>query len=109
MAREIDEAWVEEAIERYRRIAALQEDFEKALDGVEVTVRSPDGLVEVVVSAGGSVRAVTLVGPLQGRSNVDVSRSIQSALSAADDAARWARLKLRADTFGDYAPLKEAR
>ncbi|HET6214526.1 MAG TPA: YbaB/EbfC family nucleoid-associated protein [Micromonosporaceae bacterium] len=109
MAREIDEAWVEEAIERYRRIEALQADFDKALHGVEVTVRSPDGLVEVIVSAGGAIRAVTIVGSLQDRTNLDVSRSIQAAVAAAHDAAGWARQKLHADTFGDYRPLRELR
>jgi DNA-binding protein YbaB len=109
MAREIDEAWVEEAIERYRRIEALQAEFDKAMRGVEVTVHSPDGLVEVVVTADGAIRDVTVVGTLQGRTNVDVSRSIQAAVTAANDAARWARQKLRADTFGDYRPLGEAR
>lgn len=109
MAREIDEAWVEEAIERYRRIEALQAEFDKAVRGVEVSVHSPDGLVEVVVSADGAIRDVTVVGSLQGRTNVDVSRSIRAAVTAAHDAAAWARQKLRADTFGDYRPLGEAR
>ena len=53
MAREIDEAWIEEAIERYRRIEALRAEFDKAAAAVEVTVHSPDGLVEVVVTAAG--------------------------------------------------------
>lgn len=105
MAREIDESWVEEAIERYRRIEAHQAEFEKALRGVEVTVHSPDGLVEVVVTADGTVKDVMIVGSLAGRTNVDVSRSIRAAVAAAADAAHWARQKLHADTFGDYRPL----
>jgi len=109
MAREIDEAWVEEAIERYRRIEELQAEFEKALGDVEVTVHSPDGLVEVVVCADGVIRDVTVVGSLQGRTNADVSRAVKAAVTAAHDAARWARRKLRADVFGDYRPLEEAR
>lgn len=109
MAREIDEAWVEEAIERYRRIEALQAEFDKAMGGVEVTVHSPDGLVEVVVTADGTIRDVTVVGSLHGRTNVDVSRSIKAAVTAAHQAARWAREKLHADTFADYRPLREAR
>ena len=88
MPREIDEAWIEQAIERYRRIEALRGEFDKAARGLEVTVRSPDGLVE--------------------RTNADVSRSLLAAVSAAGDAARWAREKLHAETFGEYAPLAEA-
>ena len=107
MAREIDEGWVEEAIDRYRRIEARQAEFDRALGGVEVTVHSPDGLVEVVVTADGAIRGVALVGSLAGRGNADVSRSIQAAVAAAHDAARWAREKLYADAFGEYRPLKE--
>jgi len=103
--REIDEAWVEQAIERFRRIETLQAQFHHALRGVEVTVHSPDGLVEVRVSADGTIRDVVLVGSLHGRSSTEVSRSIQAAVSAAHDAARWARQKLRAETFGDYPGL----
>jgi hypothetical protein len=108
MAREIDEAWIEEAVERYRRIESRRSDFDKAVHGIEVTVRSPDNLVEVVVSAAGDIRGVTVVGPLHGRSNVDVSRSIQAAVTGAADAARWARRKLHDETFGDYHPLRES-
>ena len=60
MAREIDEAWIDEAIERYQRIEARLAEFEQAVKGVEVTVRSPDGLVEVVVSADGCIRDVRI-------------------------------------------------
>ena len=31
MAREIDEAWIDEAIERYRRIDVLRAEFDKAV------------------------------------------------------------------------------
>jgi DNA-binding protein YbaB len=109
MAREIDEAWVEEAIERFRSIETLQAEFDKALRGVEVTVRSPDGLIEVKVSADGVIQEVAVVGVLQGRSNAEVSRSIQAAVTAAHDAAEWARQKLRAETFGDYRRLADGR
>jgi DNA-binding protein YbaB len=108
MAGEIDEVWIEEAIERYRRVEALQAEFEKAIRGLEVTVRSADDLVEVVVTADGGIREVTVVGSLRGRTNIDVSRSIQTAVAAAADAACWARKKLRAETFGDYRPLEES-
>jgi DNA-binding protein YbaB len=108
MAREIDEAWIEDAIERYRRIESAQAEFERALLGVEVTVRSPDDLVEVVVGAGGTIRDVTIVGSLYGRTGEDVSRSVRAAVAAAADAAQWARQKLHAEMFGDYRPLGEA-
>ncbi len=41
MAREIDETFIEEAIERYQRLDARLAEFEKAVSTVEVTVRSP--------------------------------------------------------------------
>jgi DNA-binding protein YbaB len=109
MAREIDEAWIEEAIERYRRIESLQATFDKALASVEVTVHSPDGLIEVVVTADGEIRDVHVVGSLHGRSNSDVSRSIRAAVTAAQDAARWARQKVQAETFEDYRPIGGSR
>ncbi|HEX6500407.1 MAG TPA: YbaB/EbfC family nucleoid-associated protein [Micromonosporaceae bacterium] len=108
MAREIDEDWIEEAVERYRRIDALLAQFDKAVTGVEVTVRSPDGLVEVVVTADGTIRDVTITGSLQGRAAQDVSRSMRQAVTAAADAAAWARRKLHEETFGDYRSIRGA-
>jgi DNA-binding protein YbaB len=105
MAREIDEAWIEEAVERYRRIDALFAEFDKAVKGVEVTVRSPDGLVEVVVTADGVIKDVVISGQLQGRTSAELSRSVRDAVAAAADAATWARQKLHAETFGEYRPL----
>jgi DNA-binding protein YbaB len=105
MAREIDEAWVDEAITRYRRIEQLQEEFEARLAKTEVTVHSPDQLVEVTVGADGSIRRVTIVGSLAGRSNVEVSGSIEAAVSSAAEAAQWARRTVYVETFGDYAPV----
>jgi DNA-binding protein YbaB len=107
VAREIDETFIEEAVERYQRVDALLTEFETALRGVEVTVSSPDGLVEVVVGADGSIRDVTVTGPLAGRTNAQLSRSIRDAVSAAADAASWARAKLHAETFGRYQSLGE--
>jgi DNA-binding protein YbaB len=103
--REIDEAWIEDAIERYQRIEARQAEFDKAVKGVSVTVRSPDGLVEVLVSADGTVQDVRIHGSIHGRTATELSRSIREAITAAADAAEWARQKLRSDTFGDYRPL----
>jgi DNA-binding protein YbaB len=104
MGREIDETWIEEAIERYRRIEERAAEFEKASRSIDVSVRSPDGLVEVVVSADGTIRDVR-VGPLAGRTSADVSRAVREAVTAAADAAAWARKKLRSETFGEYQPL----
>jgi len=105
MVREIDENWIEEAVERYRRIEKVLAEFAKAATSIEVTVRSPDGMVEVLVTADGTIRDVRILGSLAGRSNVDVSRSVREAVTAAADAATWARQKLQADTFGDFRSL----
>jgi len=91
MPREIDDVWVEEAISAYRRIEERQESFARLLAQVEVSVRSPDELIEVVVGADGKVRGVTVAGPVEGRSHVELSRSIQAAITSAHDAAQWAR------------------
>lgn len=104
MGREIDEAWIEEAVERYRRIEQRAAEFERAASSVTVTVHSPDGLVEVVVAADGVIKDVR-VGPLSGRTSADVSRSVRDAVTAAADAAAWARRKLHAETFGEYRPM----
>jgi hypothetical protein len=96
MAKELDEAWVEEAIARHRGVERLQAAFETWLATAEVSVHSPDELVEVRVCADGSIRSVS-VGPLQGRTGVEVSRSIDAAIGAAADAADWARRTLYAE------------
>jgi DNA-binding protein YbaB len=107
MAREIDETFIEEAIERYRRLDERMAEFDKAVRTVEVTVRSPDGTVEVLVTADGTIRDVTVSGPLNGRSSEDLSRAIRQAVTAAADAAAWARSTLHAETFQEYRPLRE--
>ncbi|GAA0709964.1 YbaB/EbfC family nucleoid-associated protein [Dactylosporangium roseum] len=104
MGREIDESWIEEAVERYRRIDALLAEFDRAVRSVEVSVRSADGAVEVVVTADGTIRDVRIEERPQGRV-ADVSRSVREAVTAAADAAVWARQKLHAETFGDYRSL----
>jgi DNA-binding protein YbaB len=104
MGREIDEAWIEEAVERYRRIEERAAEFERAAKAVTVTVHSPDGLVEVVVTADGTIRDVR-IGTLQNRTSAEVSRSVREAVTAAADAAAWARQKLHAETFGEYRPM----
>lgn len=105
---EIDEAWIEEAVRRYRRIESLQAEFDQAVSTVEVTVRSPDGLVEVVVTAAGTITDVRFLGQLHTRSPREVAASVQAAVTAAADAARWAREKLHNETFTAYRPLAGA-
>ena len=105
MAREIDEAWIDEAVERYQRIEARLAEFEQAVKGVEVTVRSPDGLVEVVVAADGCIRDVRIGERFHDRSATELSRSVREAVAAAADASAWARQKLHAEMFGEYRPL----
>jgi DNA-binding protein YbaB len=103
MGREIDETWIDEAIERYQRIEERLAELDRATKGVEVTVRSADGLVEVVVTADGTIRDVRIYG--MAHSNDELSRSVREAVTAAADAAAWARQKLHAETFGAYRPL----
>jgi DNA-binding protein YbaB len=105
VGRDIDETWIEEAIARYRRAELLLEEFERTVAGVEVTVRSPDGLVEIAVAADGTVRDVTIAEAAQGRPVRELSRSVKTAVLAAADAARWAREKLHHEMFGEYRPL----
>ncbi|MFI6763339.1 YbaB/EbfC family nucleoid-associated protein [Micromonospora sp. NPDC050417] len=107
MSREIDEVWIEEAVERYRRIESLQAEFDQAVRAVEVSVRSPDGLVEVVVTADGTITDVRFLAPVQQRGNADLARSVRAAVTAAADAAGWAREKLHTETFGAYRRLTE--
>jgi len=104
MRREIDEVWIEQAIERYRRIEQLRADFTKALATTEVTVHSPDGLVEVLVSADGDVKDLRFISA-DGRTPRELARSTYAAVTAAAAAASWARRKLHDEMFRDYEPL----
>jgi DNA-binding protein YbaB len=103
--RDIDEAWIEEAVTAYRRIEERQAEFRRSLADIEVSVRSPDGLIEVVVAGEGGVRNVAIVGALRSQSAAEINRSIQAALHAAKDAADWARRRLHQEVFGDYPRL----
>jgi hypothetical protein len=107
MAREIDEAWIDEAIERYRRIDALRAEFEKAVTGHVVSVHSPDDTVEVLVTAAGDITDVRIRGSLQNRSAADLAREVQAVVANATEAARWAREKLHAEIFGTFRSLEE--
>lgn len=107
MGREIDESWIEEAVERYRRAESLRTELDDAARTFEVSVRSPDGLVEVLVTAAGEITDVRFLAPLATRTNTEAARSVHAAVTAAADAARWAREKLHAETFGAYRRLGE--
>lgn len=108
MAREIDEDFIEEAIARYQRIDERLAEFAKASAGMEVTVHSPDGLVTVIVAVDGTIRDVDIDDQLLAQDGIDVSRSVKLAVTAAADAATWARTKLRTETFADYDPIGRA-
>ena len=101
----MDEAWIEEAVDRYRKVERLVAEFDRALATVDVTVRSPDGLVEVVVTADGRIRDVVISDAAAGRSTRELSKAVQAAVTAAADAAAWARTRLHRDMFADYPPL----
>jgi DNA-binding protein YbaB len=101
----VDEAWIEQAIERYQHMERLVADFDKALTTVEVTVRSPDGLVEVVVGADGVIRDVVISDDAADLAPRELARSVQAAVSAGGDAANWARQRLYRETFGEFPPL----
>lgn len=105
MPREIDDVWVEEAIDAYRRIEEKQASFTRAVERLEVSVRSPDDTVEVVVGADGAMKRVTVLGPLPTMNSADLSRALQQATTAAQEAAQWARRKLFEETFSDYERL----
>ena len=107
MAREIDESWIEEAIERYRRLEALQGEYEKAVASHSVTVRSPDESIEVVVTAAGVITDVRIAEVVRQRSVAELEREIQAVVTDAADAARWARDKLHGEIFGKPHKLGE--
>jgi DNA-binding protein YbaB len=109
VAREIDESWIEEAIGRYQQLERQVAEFEKALATVEVTVRSPDGLVEVLVTADGSIRDVIIGDGAAAKAPRELARSVQAAVTAAADAAGWARTRLHQDMFGGLTPLPGQR
>ena len=106
MPREIDEAFVEEAIEHYRRIQAQREEFEKSIVDIEVTVRSPDGLVRVVVNGAGEFQDIVISEEAMRHSAAELAKSVLAACKAAASAKEWTRDKLYRDTFRDYRPLR---
>jgi hypothetical protein len=107
MAREIDEVWIGEAIDRYRRIDALRAEFDKAITAHVVSVHSPDDTVEVLVTAAGDITDVRIRGSLQNRTATDLAREVQAVVTSATEAARWAREKLHDEVFGAFRSLGE--
>lgn len=107
MAREIDEAWIDEAIERHRRIGALRAEFDQAVTAHVVSVHSPDNSIEVQVTAAGDITEVQIRGSLQNRTPADLAQEVQAVVISAKEAARWAREKLHGQIFGDFPSLGE--
>jgi DNA-binding protein YbaB len=107
MPREIDEAYVEEAIGQYRRIQALRDEYAKAAAELEVTVRSPNGLVEIVVTGAGEFRDVVITKPDQDAG--ELAKAMLAACQAVSSAREWARHKLYEEHFRDYQPLLPGR
>ena len=105
MAREIDEAWIEEAIERYRRVEVLRAEFDKAVAANVVSVHSPDNSIEVLVTAAGDITDVRIRGSLHHRTAADLAREVQAVVTSASEAARWAREKLHDEMFGGFRSL----
>ncbi|HEY8474933.1 MAG TPA: YbaB/EbfC family DNA-binding protein [Natronosporangium sp.] len=104
MAKELDEAWIEAAIAGHHRVERLQAAVEAWVEAAEVTVHSPDELVEVRVCPDGSIRRVSL-GPVEGRSSAELSKSIEAVVGAAADAADWARRTLYAEAARAQGPF----
>jgi hypothetical protein len=100
MAREIDEGWIDEAIDRYRRLDQLRAEFDKVVASHSVSVHSPDDTIEVLVTAAGEITDVRISGSLHQRSAAEFAREIQAVVTSAAEAARWARAKLHGEIFG---------
>ena len=108
MAREIDEAWIDEAIDRYRRIDALRAELDKAVTAHVVSVHSPDDTIEVLVTAAGDITDVHIRGSLQNRTAAELAQEVQAVVTSAAEAARWAREKLHNEVFGAFHSLGES-
>jgi hypothetical protein len=100
MAREIDEGWIDDAIDRYRRLDQLRAEFDKVVASHSVSVHSPDDTIEVLVTAAGEITDVRISGSLHQRSAAEFAREIQAVVTSAAEAARWARAKLHGEIFG---------
>ncbi|MCU7724185.1 YbaB/EbfC family nucleoid-associated protein [Actinoplanes sp. KI2] len=100
MAREIDESWIDEAIDRYRRLDRLRAEFDQVVASHSVSVHSPDDTIEVIVTAAGEITDVHISGSLHQRNAAEFAREIQAVVTSAAEAARWARAKLHGEIFG---------
>ncbi len=105
MPREIDEAWIEEAIERYRGLDTLRADYDRAVAAHVVSVHSPDDSIEVLVTAAGEIKDVRIRGSLAHRTAGELGREVLAVVTDAAEAARWAREKLYGEVFGAYGRL----
>jgi DNA-binding protein YbaB len=101
MPREIDEAWIEQAIERYRRFGKARQRYEEAIQAQTVEVVSPDGTVEIVVRATGDVTDVR-VHPRPGATHADLAREVHAVITNAAEAARWARSKIYDEIYAAH-------
>jgi DNA-binding protein YbaB len=108
VGREIDEAWIDEAVDRYARLEQLRAEFGKAVAAHLVSVHSPDNSIEVVVTAAGEIRDVCINVSLRDRDPTEFAREIKAVVTKASEAARWAREKLHGEVFGKYQAMGES-
>ena len=108
MGREIDEAWIDEAVDRYARLEQLRAEFDKAVAAHVVSVHSPDNSIEVMVTAAGEIRDVCINVNLRDRDPMEFAREIKAVVTKASEAARWAREKLHGEVFGKLQSLGES-
>jgi DNA-binding protein YbaB len=100
---EIDEKWIEAAVDNYQRLDELRCRFRERVRVAEVTVTSPDGLVEVVVAADGEFRDVVIHDrAVRGLTGAQLSEAVLAACRDARGAADWARRKLYEETFRGF-------
>lgn len=99
--REIDEAWIEQAVTHYRRLERRRTELADRVAHADVTIRSGDGLVEILVGADGAFHDVRIAdAALRTLSARDLSRTVLGACQQARTAADWARQKLAEQEFG---------
>src|SRR3954451_21538611 len=109
MVREIDESWIDEAIERYKQFERLHDEYDKAVASHLVSVHSADDSIEVVVTAAGEITDIRIRGSLHHRNPAEFARELHEVVTNAAEAARWAREKLHGEVFGKLRPLGENR
>lgn len=99
--REIDETWIEEAVTHYRQLERRRAELADRVAHADVTIRSGDGLVEIVVGADGAFHDVRIAdAALRTLTARDLSRTVLGACQQARTAADWARQKLAEQEFG---------